>query len=101
MTRTIYDDLGVRPVINAAGTLTRLGGSLMPPEVVQAMARAAEHCVRIEELQERAGAVIAEAMGAEAAYVTCGAAAGLTLGTAAVWPGWTSAGWNACRMRAA
>jgi L-seryl-tRNA(Ser) seleniumtransferase len=80
---SIYHELGLRPVINAAGTLTRLGGSLMPPEVLRAMARAAEHCVRMEELQERAGQIIAEATGAEAGYVTCGAAAGLMLGAAA------------------
>ncbi|MGQ0602127.1 MAG: aminotransferase class V-fold PLP-dependent enzyme [Anaerolineales bacterium] len=83
MLKTIYDELGLRPVINAAGTLTRLGGALMPPEVVEAMARAAEHCVRMEELQARAGEIIAEASGAEAGYVTCGAAAGLLLGAAA------------------
>ena len=29
----VYDDLGVRTVINASGTLTRLGGSRMAPEV--------------------------------------------------------------------
>jgi L-seryl-tRNA(Ser) seleniumtransferase len=80
---SIYHDLGLRPVINAAGTLTRLGGSLMPPEVLDAMRRAAEYCVRMEELQERAGQIIAEATGAESGYVTCGAAAGLVLGTAA------------------
>ena len=33
----IYDELGVRPVINATATLTKLGGSVMPPEVVAAM----------------------------------------------------------------
>ncbi len=80
---TIYDDLGVRPVINAAGTLTRLGGSMMPPEVVEAMVQAAGRCVRMEELQERAGRIIADATGAEDGYVTCGAAAGLTLAAAA------------------
>ena len=75
---TFYHELGVRPVINAAGTLTRLGGSLMPPEVVEAMVRAAGHCVRMEDLQDRAGELIAEATGAESGYVTCGAAAGLS-----------------------
>ena len=30
-------ELGLRPVINASATLTRLGGSLMPPSVVEAM----------------------------------------------------------------
>ena len=55
----------------------------MPREVVLAMARAAERCVRIDELQARASGLIAEATGAEAGYVTCGAAASLLLGTAA------------------
>src|SRR5688572_5385427 len=80
---TIYHEFGVQPVINAASTLTRLGGSLMPPEVIEAMGRAAEYCVRIEELQAQAGQMIAQITGAEAGYVTCGAAAGLMLGTAA------------------
>ena len=70
-------------MINAAGTLTRLGGLIMPREVVLAMARAAERCVRIDELQARASGLIVEATGAEAGYVTCGAAASLLLGTAA------------------
>ena len=39
---TIYEELGVRPVISAGGTLTMLGGSIMPPEVTDAMAQAAE-----------------------------------------------------------
>lgn len=80
---TLYRDLGVRPVINAAGTLTRLGGSRMAPEVLAAMAEASRSYVRMEDLQEAAGRVIAEATGAESGYVTSGAAAGLLLGTAA------------------
>ena len=79
----VYDDLGVCTVINAAGTLTRLGGSRMPPEVLAAMAAAAQSFVRIEDLQVAAGRVIAAATGAEDSYVTAGAAAGLLLGTAA------------------
>lgn len=80
---SVYRELGVRTVINATGTLTRVGGTLMPPEVVAAMAEAAQAFVRIEDLQEAAGRVIAEITGAEAGYVTSGAAAGLTLATAA------------------
>jgi seryl-tRNA(Sec) selenium transferase len=34
----VYEDLGVRRVVNAYGNLTTLGGSLMPPEVTEAMA---------------------------------------------------------------
>lgn len=78
-----YESLGVRPLINAAGLQTRFGGGPLPAEVVAAMAEAAGACVRLEELQEAAGRVIAQATGAEAGYVTAGAAAGLTLATAA------------------
>lgn len=55
----------------------------MRPEVAEAMRQASEACVDIAELQARAGEVIAELTGAEAGYVTSGAAAGLLLGTAA------------------
>lgn len=79
----IYAKLGVRTVINATGTFTRLSGTLMPPEVVQAMTEAAQSFVCIEELQYQAGKIIAEITGAEAAYVTSGAQAGLVLAIAA------------------
>lgn len=79
----IYEQLGVRTVINAAGPLTRLSGAPLHPDVTDAMAEAARHCVQIEELQEAAGSYLAEVTGAEAGYVTAGAAAGLTLGAAA------------------
>jgi len=78
-----YDDLGVRTVINAAGTLTRLGGSRLVPEVLAAMAEASGSFVHIDELQAKAGEAIAQVTGAEAGYVATGAAAGLALATAA------------------
>jgi L-seryl-tRNA(Ser) seleniumtransferase len=83
----VYDELGVTTVINASGTLTRLGGSRMAPEVLAAMADAAAAFVRIDELQHAAGTVIADITGAEAGYVTAGAAAGLSLGMAAILAG--------------
>lgn len=79
----IYDDLGVRKVINGSATLTMLGGSIMPPVVLEAMAAAAQHFVDIDELQDRVGRRIAGWTHNEAAYVSCGAAAGLVLSTAA------------------
>ena len=79
----IYESLNVKPVINAIGTFTRLSGSLMPPEVMQAMVEASQHFVCMEELQYQAGKVIAELTGAEAGYVTSGAQAGLVLSIAA------------------
>ena len=78
-----YHELGVKRVINAAGTLTRLGGTPMDDDVLEAMRQAAQWSVRIEELQEAAGNYLAAVTGAEAGYVTAGAAAGLLVGTAA------------------
>ncbi|MBZ0293512.1 MAG: aminotransferase class V-fold PLP-dependent enzyme [Anaerolineae bacterium] len=80
---TIYDSLGIKPVINAFATLTRLGGSLMPPEVIQAMNEAAGAFIDLPELQQRVGERLAELTHNEAAYVSSGAAAGLVLATAA------------------
>ncbi|WP_254280807.1 aminotransferase class V-fold PLP-dependent enzyme [Haloarcula marina] len=80
---TIYDELGIPPVINAAGTKTRIGGSLIRPEAVEAMSRASESFVRISDLQIRAGELIQDVTGAEAGYVVSGAAASMTLGIAA------------------
>jgi D-glucosaminate-6-phosphate ammonia-lyase len=79
----IYEELGVRTIINATGPSTRLSGSIMVDEVSTAMKRASEHCVDIAELQAWAGGVISEITGAEAGYVTSGAAAGLLLGVSA------------------
>ena len=83
----IYDELGVRKIINGLATVTVLGGSLMPPEVLAAMAEAAQHFVEIDELQAQVGQRIAEWTHNEAAYVTCGAAAGIVLSTAACMAG--------------
>lgn len=79
---TGYKSLGVKPIINAFATLTRLGGSLMPPEVVQAMQEASKCFIDLDELQIKVGKRIATLTHNEAAYVSSGAAAGLTLATA-------------------
>lgn len=84
---TIYSRLGVRTVVNARGNATLAGGTLMAPEVVQAMTEAARSFVRIGDLQDAASELIAELTGAEAGYVTTGAAAALTLGSAAMLAG--------------
>ena len=79
---TRYADLGVRPVINAAATLTRLGGSLMPLPVLEAMAAGAESYVDMPELQRRVGERIAAMTRNEACYVSAGAAAGIAIAVA-------------------
>jgi D-glucosaminate-6-phosphate ammonia-lyase len=81
--QNVYDLLGVKCIINAAGTMTALGGSLMPPEVVAAWTDASLHFVDLLELQDRIGERIAKRLGVEAALVTTGAAGGMVLGTAA------------------
>lgn len=78
-----YKKLGLRPVINAFATVTKFGGSLMPPEVLAAMHEAAGSFVDLAELQRRVGARLAELTHNEAAYVTSGAAAGIVLASAA------------------
>ena len=79
----VYTRLGVRPVINGIGTVTVLGGSLMPPEVVRAMEAASKYFVPLPELQQKVGARIAELLDVPAAMVTAGAASAITVGTAA------------------
>lgn len=80
---TIYQELGVGTHINATASLTALGGSLMPPEVLDAMRAAASAFVDIHELQRRIGDQIASMTHNEGAYVTSGCAAGLALATMA------------------
>lgn len=79
----MYEQLGVRRVINADATLTRLGGSLMPSDVLDAMREAAGSFVDMYELQQVVGKRIAELTRNEAAYVSTGAAAGVVLATLA------------------
>jgi L-seryl-tRNA(Ser) seleniumtransferase len=81
---SVYEALGVKHVINATGTVTILGGSLMPPEVVAAWADASRHFVNLSDLHDKVGAKIARLIGVEAALVTTGAAGALLLATAGV-----------------
>lgn len=80
---SIYRTLGIRELINAEGTITRLGGCVMDPAVVHAMAEAAKSFVDLNQLLAKAGRHVAGLLGVDAAYLTAGAAAGLTLSTAA------------------
>jgi D-glucosaminate-6-phosphate ammonia-lyase len=80
---SIYARFGVRTVINACGTVTRLSGGRMHPEVTAAMVAASGECVDMIELQAAACRVIARVTGAQAGIVTAGASAGILLGAAA------------------
>ena len=85
--RDFLKELGVRPIVNAAGSYTMFTGSLMNPECVKAIAAMSHRFVRIVELHDAVGKRIAQMLNVEAAMVPSGAAAGLTLGTAAVLTG--------------
>ena len=78
-----YHDLGIRPFINASGTITTLGGSIMPVEVLDAMREASRSFVDLNELHEKAGRKLAELIGVPDAFVSCGAASGMQLSAAA------------------
>lgn len=84
---TVLRRLGLSRLINAAGTLSRLGGANVDPEVARAMAEAASLSVDVWALQGTASERIADITGAEAGIVTTGASAGLTLAAAAVLAG--------------
>jgi D-glucosaminate-6-phosphate ammonia-lyase len=83
----IFELLGIKPVINARGNNTVLGGSTPSARVKRAMADVERYYVDMGQLLDRSGEVIAGLLGAEAAYVTPGAAAALALGAAACMAG--------------
>lgn len=81
---SIYQEFGVREVINACGKMTILGVSTPSKRVMKAMTDAGSAFVVMEELFHAAGNRIAALTGAEAGCVTHGAAAGIALSVAAM-----------------
>ena len=77
-----YRELGARTLINASGTITTLGGSLMPAEVLEAMRAAAGAYVDLPDLLVKSGEYLARRIGVPAAFVSCGAASGMQLAAA-------------------
>jgi L-seryl-tRNA(Ser) seleniumtransferase len=81
---SIYTRLfGIRPLLSCRGHTTIYGGSLMPPEVLRAMAEANDQFVDMYELNQAAGRRIAEVMKSESALVTAGSFSAMLLGAAA------------------
>ena len=79
----LYEEIGVRPLINAKGTYTIISGSLSLPEVKQAMEEAGRHYVNMDELMAAVGARLAKITGADWGIVTGGCAAAIANATAA------------------
>lgn len=85
--RNLFEELGVRPFINAAGTYTFMTGSLMREEVIDAIRNTAGDFCLLDELQDKVGEKIAAMVHAESAVVTAGAFSAITLGVAGVLTG--------------
>jgi len=81
--RDFFEELGVTRIINAGVTMTLLSGSLMNPEVLEAINSTSHDFANMFELQDKVGAKIAEMLKVEAAMVTSGAACAILLSTAA------------------
>lgn len=79
----IFDELQLHRYINAQDTFTKYGASCMPQSALRAMTEIARFCVDLSEVQEKTGDAIARLTHNEAAYVTNGAAGGLTVCAAA------------------
>jgi D-glucosaminate-6-phosphate ammonia-lyase len=82
--RNVYDELGIRTVINFRGTHTTIGASKQWPELHAAMQEAARHFVSLDEVQDRVGERLSKLIGSEAAMVTTGTAGAMCVGTCAV-----------------
>jgi L-seryl-tRNA(Ser) seleniumtransferase len=85
-----YEELGVTTVINAEGTMTMLGGSLIRPEVEAVMAQASNHFVSMPALEAAAGKRIAQMLNLPQGYsalVTSGAAGAIQSGLAGILTG--------------
>ena len=80
----VYESLGLTPVVNASGAVTRLGGAPMPKTVLDAFQEAAGDWVPLDRLQAAACKMISQVTGTESGIVTAGSAAALTLGAAAI-----------------
>jgi L-seryl-tRNA(Ser) seleniumtransferase len=70
MKSRVYERLGVTEIINCVGYATRIGGSRLSQEVLDAMREASQAYIEIDELQAAAWRIIARCTGAEAGIVT-------------------------------
>ena len=86
-TANLYRQLGVKRVINARGSTTIVGGSMLSEEVLAAIDEANRQYVEMEELLEKSGQATAELLETDAAMITSGCFAALVLGAASIMTG--------------
>lgn len=87
----LYKKYRLTRIINGNGKMTKLAGAVVLPEILEPVNAALQCFFDIDELQARAGEIIAHATGAQAGCVTACTAAGITLSVAASMSG-TDAG---------
>ena len=80
----IYQDLGLRRVVNASGRVTVLGVSAFSDRVAEAAKEGGQSYVVIEDLMKRAGELISRHTGAEDSCPTSCASAAIALTIAAL-----------------
>lgn len=76
---SIYEELGVKTYINAWGTITAWGGSVMPDAIWESMRDAGRNFIELKDLLQKTGERIAIMTHNEGAYITSGAAGGIML----------------------
>ena len=91
---TEYEKVGIRKIINCYDTYTLLGGHILWDEVRVARDEADRSFAWIWDMQQKVGKVIAQLLGAEAAFVSTGVFAGMAECVAAL-----MAGEDAAKMR--
>jgi len=79
----IYSELGVTPVINAGGAITRMGGNTPSRAVKDAMKQAEKHYLGMADLLDKTGTILAEMLGVESVLITSGCTSALMLSAAA------------------
>ena len=84
---SIFQELGVKPVINAQGNRTLLGGGTPSPEVREMMDAAESAYAHMGDLMDAVGERVSDMLGVEAALVTSGCSAALAFAAAACMTG--------------
>ena len=85
--RNLFKELGLRTFINANCVCTDLTASLMPEEVVEAIASTAGEFAMLDDVQDKVGEKIAQWCHAEAATITAGCWSASVLGMAGILTG--------------
>ena len=78
----IYEELGLKRVINADGKMTKLGVSIVDDSVLEVSNKAAQAFVVIDDLYKKAGEIISRYTGSDDSLPTCSASAGICLSVA-------------------